>query len=236
MTRTNYTNNEITTKRHTVRRRSWRRIKIGGAAICASAFLLSNAYLFTSGSAAFHDATVKVQEAEGIASENAQAVEDANDEIQRLQQENEILKTKNQELTEKNQKLKEDAASSREVSRGYSESQGMNVEVTAYTLSEASCNKGRNHPAYGKTATGTNLAGHTLYSARAIAVDPRVIPLGSRVKISFKDPEMKKYNGIYTAVDTGGATKGSRIDLFAGEGAESLAMHIGRRTAKAEIV
>lgn len=223
-------NNKPVTKR----KRSLKRIKIGGAVLCASAFLFSNAYLYTSGAAAFHQATEKVQQADDIASQNAQAVQDANDEIDRLQAENDKLKKENQLLSESNEKLREDTH--REVSRGYSGTAEMEVEITAYTLSEASCNKGTNHPAYGKTATGRNLAGHTLYSARAIAVDPRVIPLGSKVKISFKDPEMQKYNGVYTAVDTGGAIKGSRIDLFAGEGAETLAMHIGRRSAKAEIV
>lgn len=42
-----------------------------------------------------------------------------------------------------------------------------------------------------------------------IAVDPRVIPLGSRVYIEFADG-----HGVYaTAEDTGGAIKGDRIDI-----------------------
>lgn len=42
-----------------------------------------------------------------------------------------------------------------------------------------------------------------------IAVDPRVIPLGSRVHIEFADG-----HGVYaTAEDTGGAIKGNRIDI-----------------------
>ena len=42
-----------------------------------------------------------------------------------------------------------------------------------------------------------------------IAVDPRVIPLGSRVYIEFADG-----HGVYaTAEDTGGAIKGNRIDI-----------------------
>lgn len=122
----------------------------------------------------------------------------------------------------------------REVSRGYS--RGMDVVVTAYDLSEASCDKGPSHPSYGLTATGRSLAGHTLESARAIAVDPGVIPLGSKVRIKFKDADMQQYNGIYTACDTGGAISGNRIDLFAGEGARSLAMKIGRRQAIAVVL
>lgn len=50
-----------------------------------------------------------------------------------------------------------------------------------------------------------------------ISVDPAVIPLGSKVLINFSDPAYKKYNGVYTARDTGGAIKGRKIDLFFGD-------------------
>ena len=155
-------------------------------------------------------------------------VKDYQDEIARLNAANEKLREENKDLRYKV------GESHREVNRGYS--RAINVEVTAYTLSESSCNKGTSHPSYGITANGTNLAGHTLWSARAIAVDPNVIPLGSKVHISFEDESMQKYNGIYTACDTGGAIRGNIIDLFAGENAEDLAMHIGRRKAVAKIV
>lgn len=131
-------------------------------------------------------------------------------------------------------KVQEQEEPSREVNRGYA--QGIRVEVTAYDLSEASCSKGSSHPAYGLTATGKNLAGHSLESARAIAVDPDVIPLGSEVHLAFEDPEMQQYDGVYVACDTGGAIEGSRIDLFAGDGAYALAMEIGRRQATATIL
>jgi 3D (Asp-Asp-Asp) domain-containing protein len=70
---------------------------------------------------------------------------------------------------------------------------------------------------YGSTATGFNLAGHTWRSARVIAVDRRIIPLGSIVLVNFKDPAYKKYNGIFTARDVGGAIKGKKIDFFIGD-------------------
>ncbi len=48
-----------------------------------------------------------------------------------------------------------------------------------------------------------------------IAVDPRVIPLGSKVWVSgYSDPALPKGGFYGTAVDTGGAIKGSRIDIF----------------------
>ena len=52
----------------------------------------------------------------------------------------------------------------------------------------------------GLTATGT-----TLTEGRTIAVDPSVIPLGSRVFIEGY--------GVFIAEDTGGAIKGNKIDI-----------------------
>ena len=47
---------------------------------------------------------------------------------------------------------------------------------------------------------------------RTIAVDPKVIPLGSRVEINGQ---------IYIAEDTGGAIKGNRIDMCVSSHAEA---------------
>lgn len=159
---------------------------------------------------------------------NAETIETVSGQLDSLQLQMDEVKAAHETTQEKVEDIR------REVSRGYS--RGMDVVVTAYDLSEASCNKGPSHPAYGLTATGRSLAGHTLESARAIAVDPSVIPLGSKVRIKFKDADMQKYNGIYTASDTGGAIHGNRIDLFAGEGAHDLAMRIGRRHAVAVVL
>jgi 3D (Asp-Asp-Asp) domain-containing protein len=62
----------------------------------------------------------------------------------------------------------------------------------------------------GTTATGIDLssAPHKLI----VAVDPSVIPLGSKVKVwpnPFGDPNL-----IFTAADTGGAIKGTHIDFY----------------------
>lgn len=48
-----------------------------------------------------------------------------------------------------------------------------------------------------------------------IAVDPSVIPLGTKVKISgYSDSQLPKGGFYATAVDTGGAIKGNRIDIY----------------------
>jgi 3D (Asp-Asp-Asp) domain-containing protein len=61
----------------------------------------------------------------------------------------------------------------------------------------------------GTTATGVNLHGSPhIYG---VAVDPRVIRLGSKLKIT---PNPFNYDGPFTAFDTGGAIKGNRIDFY----------------------
>ena len=104
------------------------------------------------------------------------------------------------------------------VSRG--SDRGM-FTATAYDLTVASCGKKQSHPAYGITANGTSLKGHTLESARAIAVDPKVIKLGSKVYIEFLDEEYEHLNGEYIAVDTGRLIKGKRVDIFFGDTGDS---------------
>lgn len=86
--------------------------------------------------------------------------------------------------------------------------------ITAYDLSPQSCEKSIDDIGYGVTSTGFNLKGLNWESARVISVDPRVIPYHSKVYISFLDEAHYKYDGVYTAKDTGGAIEGNRIDLF----------------------
>jgi len=50
-----------------------------------------------------------------------------------------------------------------------------------------------------------------------VAVDPKVIPLGSTILVIFEEDEYKQYNGIYSAQDIGGGVKGKHIDVFLGD-------------------
>ncbi|WAM31258.1 ubiquitin-like domain-containing protein [Caldicellulosiruptor naganoensis] len=72
--------------------------------------------------------------------------------------------------------------------------------ATAYTLSPSDTGKSPKHPDYGKTATGHRVR------RGVVAVDPRVIPLGTRLYVEGY--------GFATALDTGSAIKGNRIDVF----------------------
>lgn len=77
--------------------------------------------------------------------------------------------------------------------------------------------------ATGYVATGNPTAtGTTPTAGRTIAVDPSVIPLGSKVRIPAFG------NGIYTAEDTGGKVHGHIIDIFMSS--QSQAVNWGRRT------
>lgn len=74
----------------------------------------------------------------------------------------------------------------------------MQVLATAYHKSDAGCDDW--------TAT------MTLARVGAIAVDPRVIPYGTRMFIVSNDGEY--IYGLATAEDCGGAIKGARVDLY----------------------
>jgi len=62
-------------------------------------------------------------------------------------------------------------------------------------------------------------------AGRTIAVDPKVIPLGSQVKIN---------GNIYTAEDTGSAIKGKKIDIYYNSHSEAL--NWGRRSIEVYVL
>lgn len=90
------------------------------------------------------------------------------------------------------------------------------MEATAYTAQCNGCS--------GITKTGINLLNNR--NLKLIAVDPGVIPLGSRVHVEGY--------GYAIAGDTGGAIKGNRIDLHVPT--KSVAYDWGRRQVKVTIL
>ncbi|MDM5314422.1 ubiquitin-like domain-containing protein [Fictibacillus sp. b24] len=107
---------------------------------------------------------------------------------------------------------------SRSKSPSASSSGGREITVTstAYTANCAGCS--------GITATGFNLK--TNPNAKVIAVDPNVIPLGSKVYVEGY--------GYAIASDTGGAIKGNKIDVFFAS--QSRAESWGRKSVKIRII
>jgi 3D (Asp-Asp-Asp) domain-containing protein len=62
-----------------------------------------------------------------------------------------------------------------------------------------------------------------------IAADPKILPLGSVVRL-----HAGSYSGIYTVMDTGGSIRGQRIDIFLPTRAE--AFRFGTRRIKVEVL
>ena len=84
-------------------------------------------------------------------------------------------------------------------------SRKLSVRATAYTADYSCTGKGPDDPALGITSTGAR-AKRNADGYSTIAVDPTVIPLGSKVYVDGY--------GYAIAEDIGGAIKGNHIDLY----------------------
>ena len=97
----------------------------------------------------------------------------------------------------------------------------ISMSATAYTAGYESTGKNPGHPEYGMTRSGT------MVRPGVVAVDPRVIPLGSKLYI-------EPLGIVASAEDTGSAIKGNKIDIYM----ESLsdARRFGRKNVKVYIL
>ncbi|PEW20275.1 peptidoglycan-binding protein [Priestia megaterium] len=141
--------------------------------------------------------------------QQAQA-EQAQKEQQQAQAE-QAQKEQQQAQAEQAQKEQQPAESSQQAN-----GKSMTVEATAYTANCAGCS--------GTTATGVDLKANP--NQKVIAVDPSVIPLGSKVYVEGY--------GEAVAADTGGAIKGNRIDVFVPS--EGDAQQFGRKSVKITVM
>lgn len=98
------------------------------------------------------------------------------------------------EKTQSKKQTKETKASSEKSTKASEKT--FTMEATAYTASCDGCS--------GITANGTDLRSNP--NLKVIAVDPNVIPLGTKVWVEGY--------GEAIAADTGGAIKGNKIDVF----------------------
>jgi len=174
---------------------------------------------------------VKVKE-ETKAEEIAKAKEEAKaEEIAKAKEEakaEEIAKAKEEAKAREIEKAKEEAKAkeatkTQEVSKNNTQSakRELTVVATAYTADPSE------NGTYGGrvlTAMGHDLTENP--NMRIIAVDPKVIPLGSKVWVEGY--------GEAIAGDTGSAIKGNRIDVLMGS--KSKAMNWGRQTVKVKVL
>ncbi|MED2409444.1 cell wall-binding protein EntB [Bacillus thuringiensis] len=140
----------------------------------------------------------------------------------------EIVKPKEEAKVKEEEKAREIAKAkeeekAKEVSKNNIESakRELTVVATAYTADPSE------NGTYGGrvlTAMGHDLTANP--NMRIIAVDPKVIPLGSKVWVEGY--------GEAIAGDTGSAIKGNRIDVLMGS--KSKAMNWGRQTVKVKIL
>ena len=80
----------------------------------------------------------------------------------------------------------------------------ISVKATAYCLCKKCTGKTPSNPGYGHTASGLVITpGEDM---KVISVDPKVIPLGTKVYVDGY--------GYAIAADTGGAIKGNKIDVY----------------------
>ncbi|AOY75488.1 3D domain-containing protein [Clostridium formicaceticum] len=100
------------------------------------------------------------------------------------------------------------------------------MEASAYTAGYESTGKSPGDPYFGITGTGTQVR------PGVVAVDPKVIPLGSSLYVESLD-RTPSY-GMASAEDTGGAIKGNKIDLYFEN--RSDALRFGRRKVKVYIL
>ena len=98
--------------------------------------------------------------------------------------------------------------------------------VKAFRVEAAACLKDGRRISYMKRANRVEVVdqflgcgGHTLADLRSIAVDPRLIPLGSVVYIPQAENvtvDGQTLGGVFYAHDVGAAIKGKHIDIFVG--------------------
>jgi len=135
----------------------------------------------------------------------------------RLKSANNAIKAEAQKQQRQVRTTSKATSSYTSVSRGTKNSgKKIMVSATAYTAYCNGCS--------GTTATGINLRENP--SAKVIAVDPNVIPLGTKVYVDGY--------GYAIAGDTGGAIKGNKIDLFMESSSEAYSW--GRRTVALTIL
>jgi len=138
------------------------------------------------------------------------------------------------------QELQKDSVGTREILRRAEAEDAVKSEVPTLVPAEpstidkaAEAPETSLAPAVNYVATAYSLRGKTasgrMVAKGIIAADPRVLPLGSRVRL-----EVPGYHGEYLVADTGGMIKGRRIDIWIPSSRE--AMRFGRRTVKLTVL
>ena len=104
------------------------------------------------------------------------------------------------------------------------------AKATAYCLCKKCCGKSETHPEYGVTASGLKIIPGT--NMKVIAIDPNVIPLGTKVYVEGLNGA-KDY-GYAIAADTGSAINSLKVDLYMET--HEKAYQWGRKSVKVYVI
>jgi len=106
----------------------------------------------------------------------------------------------------------------------------IDVKATAYCLCKKCCGKSPSSPSYGVTASGLKIVpGNNM---KVIAIDPKLIPLGSEVYV--EGLYGANDYGYAIAADTGSAIKNLKIDLYMDT--HQMALNWGVKTVRVYIL
>ncbi len=132
-----------------------------------------------------------LSEAQAAESRTAQRLDD-------VETQNVVLRSVLDECVASERQLKEEVAFAQKLCRL--------PRMTACTVSHYCCEK---RPHICGTGNGITASGVQVQAGVSVAVDPKVIPLGSTVYVDYGDGVVH----TYIAHDTGSAIKGNRIDV-----------------------
>lgn len=206
-----------------------------GSGACAGAALLSGFLLFTAKSSPAETLLFQGQQSK------SQPTQTPNPEQAQSQSQTPVGEAQNAALASQPQNLTVDPDETKKTAATSEVASSSDKPVTLKTgeaspakIVEASAEAGAPVSApVSYVATAYSLRGRTAsgsYVARGIiAADPRVLPLGSRVRI-----EAGPWSGEYVVADTGGRIKGRKIDIWTPSSRE--AMRFGRRSVKLTIL
>ncbi len=156
---------------------------------------------------------VVTQGQQGVVSKTYKVVYENGEEKTRKLQEERVLEKAKKQVVKVGTKVSQSKQASTSAPKG---GKTYTMEATAYTPYCNGCS--------GITAGGINIRSNP--NMKVVAVDPNVIPLGSRVWVSGY--------GEAIAGDTGGDIKGNRIDLL--HPTKDAAYKFGRRTVTVKVI
>ncbi len=173
---------------------------LSGSTACAGAALLSGFLIFTAKTSPAETLLSQAQQSKSQPSQNSTL-----EPVQKSRLESSEVSSLSDRPVAVTGKVVEESNDA-----GLPASEPMTYVATAYSLR-------------GKTASGKYV------TQGIIAADPRVLPLGSRVRL-----EAGRWSGEYLVADTGGRIKGRKIDIWTPSTRE--AMRFGRRKVKLTIL